>query len=169
MRNALTLQSFYEKSMRKGLVIAIAVGILLGSCKDKKMENVFAIEDDVVEDSLEAYVGDTLHLFEDVEPPAAVDELFDDFLFNFIDDARFQGHRIIYPLPCTEGEEVTTLSKEDWADYDHFKDQELLTVIYEREHDLVLSKDTSKSSSVMIDGLPSPHATSGVFSVPSYT
>ena len=72
MRNALTLQSFYEKSMRKGLVIAIAVGILLGSCKDKKMENVFAIEDDVVEDSLEAYVGDTLHLFEDVEPPAAV-------------------------------------------------------------------------------------------------
>lgn len=146
MRNALTLQSFYEKSMRKGLVIAIAVGILLGSCKDKKMENVFAIEDDVVEDSLEAYVGDTLHLFEDVEPPAAVDELFDDFLFNFIDDARFQGHRIIYPLPCTEGEEVTTLSKEDWADYDHFKDQELLTVIYEREHDLVLSKDTSMQS-----------------------
>mgnify|MGYP002869848828 CR=1 FL=1 len=73
--------------MRIGLVIAMAAGILLGSCKDKKMENPFAPEDDVEEDSLEAFAGDTLHLFEEEEPPAAVDELFDDFLFNFIDDA----------------------------------------------------------------------------------
>jgi hypothetical protein len=146
MRNALTLQSFYEKSMRKGLVIAVAAGFLLGSCKDKKMENVFAPDDDVEEDSVEAFVGDTLHLFEETEPPAAVDELFDDFLFNFIDDARFQGQRIVYPLPCTDGEEETSLTRQDWPDFDHFKNQELLTVIYEREHDLVLSKDTSMQS-----------------------
>ena len=132
--------------MRIGLVIAMAAGILLGSCKDKKIENPFAPEDDVEEDSLEAFAGDTLHLFEEEEPPAAVDELFDDFLFNFIDDARFQGQRIAYPLPCSDGDEETSLTQKDWADYDHFKHQELLSVIYEREHDLVLSKDTSMQS-----------------------
>lgn len=143
MRNALTLQSFYEKSMRKGLVIAVATLILLGSCKDKKMTNAFDGEDDLGEDSIEAFVGDTLHLFEEEEPPAAVDELFDDFFFNFLDDDRFQGQRISYPLPCKDGEADERLTKEDWHRFDHFKNQEVLSVLYEREQDYALSKDTS--------------------------
>ena len=128
--------------MRKGLVIAVALGCLL-SCKDSKMTNAFDNEDEMEEDSIEAFVGDTLHLFEEEEPPAAVDELFDDFFFNFIDDARFQGQRIAYPLPCKEGDESEKLTKQDWAQYDHFKNQEVLSVLYEREQDYALSKDTS--------------------------
>ena len=73
----------------------------------------------------------------------AVDELFDDFFYNFIDDARFQGQRIAYPLPCKEGDESEKLTKQDWAQYDHFKNQEVLSVLYEREQDYALSKDTS--------------------------
>ena len=128
--------------MRKGLVIAVALGCLL-SCKDSKMTNAFSSDDEMEEDSIEAFVGDTLHLFEEEEPPAAVDELFDDFFYNFIDDARFQGQRIAYPLPCKEGDESEKLTKQDWAQYDHFKNQEVLSVLYEREQDYALSKDTS--------------------------
>ncbi len=128
--------------MRKGLVIAVALGCLL-SCKDSKMTNAFDNDDEMEEDSIEAFVGDTLHLFEEEEPPAAVDELFDDFFYNFIDDARFQGQRIAYPLPCKEGDESEKLTKQDWAQYDHFKNQEVLSVLYEREQDYALSKDTS--------------------------
>lgn len=128
--------------MRKGLVIAVALGCLL-SCKDSKMTNAFDNEDEMEEDSIEAFVGDTLHLFEEEEPPAAVDELFDDFFYNFIDDARFQGQRIAYPLPCKEDDESEKLTKQDWAQYDHFKNQEVLSVLYEREQDYALSKDTS--------------------------
>lgn len=128
--------------MRKGLVIAVALGCLL-SCKDSKMTNAFDNEDEMEEDSIEAFVGDTLHLFEEEEPPAAVDELFDDFFYNFIDDARFQGQRIAYPLPCKEGDESEKLTKQDWAQYDHFKNQDVLSVLYEREQDYALSKDTS--------------------------
>ena len=128
--------------MRKGLVIAVALGCLL-SCKDSKMTNAIDNEDEMEEDSIEAFVGDTLHLFEEEEPPAAVDELFDDFFYNFIDDARFQGQRIAYPLPCKEGDESEKLTKQDWAQYDHFKNQEVLSVLYEREQDYALSKDTS--------------------------
>lgn len=143
MRNALTLQSFYEKSMRKGLVIAGATLILLGSCRDKKMTNAFDDEDDLEEDSIEAFVGDTLHLFEEEALPDAVDELFDDFFYNFLDDDRFQGQRIAYPLPCKEGGEAEKLTKDDWHRFDHFNDQEVLSVLYEREQDYALSKDTS--------------------------
>lgn len=128
--------------MRKGLVIAVALGCLL-SCKDSKMTNAFDNEDEMEEDSIEAFAGDTLHLFEVEEPPAAVDELFDDFFYNFMDDARFQGQRIAYPLPCKEGDDHEKLTKQDWSQYDHFKNQEVLTVLYEREQDYALSKDTS--------------------------
>ena len=129
--------------MRKGLVIAGATLILLGSCRDKKMTNAFDDEDDLDEDSIEAFVGDTLHLFEEEELPVAVDELFDDFFYNFMDDDRFQSQRIVYPLVCTEGEETERLTKDDWHRFDHYKNQEVLSVLYEREQDYALSKDTS--------------------------
>ena len=107
------------------------------------MTNAFGSEDELEEDSIEAFVGDTLHLFEEEEPPAAVDELFDDFFYNFIDDARFQGQRIAYPLPCKDGSDNGKLTKQNWSQYDHFKNQEVLSVLYEREQDYALSKDTS--------------------------
>ena len=110
------------------------------------MTNVFDVEDEQQGDSVEAFVGDTLHLFEEEEPPVAVDELFDDFLYSFIDDARFQGQRIVYPLLCKEGGDEEKLDRQEWVQYDHFKNQELLSVIYEREQDFALAKDTSMQS-----------------------
>lgn len=128
--------------MRKALVIGVAMVCLL-SCHDKKMTNAFDPEDEVEEDTLEAFVGDTLHLFEEEEPPAAVDELFDDFFYNFMDDSRFQGQRIASPLICKSEEGEEQVKKQDWPQYDHFRNQEVLSVLYEREQDYELSKDTS--------------------------
>ena len=129
--------------MKKGLAIAVAMTGLLMSCKDQKMTNAFDTESDAGEDSVETFVGDTLHLFEEEEPPVTVDELFDDFFYNFMDDARFQGQRIAYPLPYREGEVREKLTEKEWEHYDHFKNQDVLSVLYEREQDYALSKDTS--------------------------
>ena len=49
----------------------------------------------------------------------------------------------VSPLPYKEGHGEEKLTKQEWPHYDHFKNQELLAVIYEREHDYELSKDTS--------------------------
>lgn len=128
--------------MRKGFAIAVVlIGLL--SCNDNKVTNAFDQEGETATDSAEAFSGDTLHLFEEEEPPAAVDELFDDFFYNFIDDSRFQTQRITFPLACKEGEGQTALTKQDWPHYDHFQNQDVLAVIYEREQDYELSKDTS--------------------------
>ena len=132
--------------MRKGLVIAVVAACLLGACKDQKMTNVFDTEDDVEEDSVEAFVGDTLHLFEEEAPPVTVDELFSDFFYNFLDDSRFQNQRIVFPLRYHEGEEERKLSKKEWQELDHLQNEEVLSLIYESEHDLELQKDTTINS-----------------------
>ena len=116
---------------------------MLLSCTDPKMTNAFATEEEAEEDSAEVFVGDTLHLFEEEEPPEAADMLFSDFFFNFIDDARFQMERVAFPLPYKKGDEVEHLTRDEWKASNHFLDNDYYYVVYEREADLELQKDTT--------------------------
>ena len=119
---------------------------MLLSCTDPKMTNAFATEEEAEEDSAEVFVGDTLHLFEEEEPPEAADMLFSDFFFNFIDDARFQMERVTFPLPYKKGDEVEHLTRNEWKASNHFLDNDYYYVVYEREADLELQKDTTVHS-----------------------
>lgn len=133
--------------MKKGFVLTAMMAGCLVSCKDTKLTNVFDKEAEVEEDSVEAFVGDTLHLFEEAEePPVAVDELFNDFLYEFLSDARFQRQRVVFPLPCYRGEEEDMLSKQEWGALNHLGGQEVYAVIYEHAQDLELQKDTTIQS-----------------------
>lgn len=134
--------------MRKGFVLLMALVGLAMSCGDRNMNNAFESDVEDGEDSVEAFVGDTLHLFDEEMPPVAADELFDDFFFNFIDDARYRLRRIAFPLQCGEGEveEKHFLSKGEWQELDPFGEDMFHFVIYEREQDLELLKDTAVGS-----------------------
>lgn len=132
--------------MKTSIALAIASTLFLSACKQGKVSEIFfSDEEEVEEDSVDAYVGDTLHLFEEELPPVALDELFDDFFFNFAGDARFQKQRIRFPLKCIDGEEVMTLSRSEWDQYNRFDTQDFFSVIYEREQDIELQKDTAVS------------------------
>lgn len=133
--------------MKKGIVLtAMAAGLLM-SCKDSKMTNVFDTDEEAEDDSIEAFVGDTLHLFEETEePPVTVDELFNDFLYDFVGDAHFQHQRIVFPLPYRQGEDVKALSKQEWEAFNHLDVDDVYAVIYERVQDLELQKDTTIKS-----------------------
>ena len=133
--------------MKKGLLVGVAAVGVFVSCKDGKVANVFDLEDDVQEDTVEAYVGDTLHLFDEPsEPPVTVDVLFDDFLFGFIDDPKFQRQRIQFPLLCKDGDEEERINFDEWKQVNRFGTQEFYSVIYEREQDIELQKDTTLQS-----------------------
>lgn len=94
-------------------------------------------------DSIDS-ANDTLHLVEDViEPPKAVDELFDDFFFTFVSDARFQNQRVNFPLKCMEEDLQITIDKDDWQEFNNFSTQDFFAVIYEHEYEMELQKDTS--------------------------
>lgn len=129
--------------MKKILGTSAACACMLLSCTDPKMTNAFATEEEAEEDSAEVFVGDTLHLFEEEEPPEAADMLFSDFFFNFIDDARFQMERVAFPLPYKKGDEVEHLTRNEWKASNHFLDNDYYYVVYEREADLELQKDTT--------------------------
>ena len=129
--------------MKKILGTSAACACMLLSCTDPKMTNAFATEEEAEEDSAEVFVGDTLHLFEEEEPPEAADMLFSDFFFNFIDDARFQMERVAFPLPYKKGDEVEHLTRNEWKASNHFLDNDYYYVVYEREADLELQKDTA--------------------------
>lgn len=129
--------------MKKILGTSAACACMLLSCTDPKMTNAFATEEEAEEDSAEVFVGDTLHLFEEEEPPEAADMLFSDFFFNFIDDVRFQMERVAFPLPYKKGDEVEHLTRDEWKASNHFLDNDYYYVVYEREADLELQKDTT--------------------------
>lgn len=131
--------------MRKVLLIGMAACMVCAGCKDKKMVNAYDMdtEEDTEDSMTTVLVDDTLHLFEEEEVPETVDEFFDDFFYNFKDDAKFQRQRIIFPLSLTEKGETEEINKNDWTQIDRFKDRDILSVIYEREQDYILSKDTS--------------------------
>lgn len=131
--------------MRTGLVLLAAVMALAVSCDNRKMANAFEAEEEEKGDSVEAFVGDTLHLFDEELPPVAADELFDDFFFTFIDDSKYRLHRISFPLQCLEKDELSQIAREEWKLIDPFDIGGLFFVIYEREQDLELLKDTAVS------------------------
>lgn len=131
--------------MKKGLLTGVvAVGVFM-SCKDGKVASVSDFDGDINEDTVETYAGDTLHLFDEPSaPPVTVDVLFDDFLFGFIDDPQFQHQRIQFPLLCREeGEEEQHISLNEWKEFNRFGTQDFYSVIYEREQDIELQKDTT--------------------------
>jgi len=130
--------------MNKGSVLTFLFLLLLASCKDTPNASGEVREDDEEGkvDSLE-FAGDSLHLFEEEEIPVTVDELFDDFFFSFAVDSKFQDQRIKFPVACNDGDAEMKISRQDWTHFNRFKTQEIYSVIYEREQDLELQKDTA--------------------------
>ena len=127
--------------MSKSYFIVLLSFLILTSCGQSKKEAQLAEEAEL--DSIMNESPDTLQLFEEKELPKAVDELFDDFFFTFASDARFQNQRIRFPLRFKDEDAELKLTKEDWHNYNRFGQQEFFSVIYEREKDLALQKDTA--------------------------
>lgn len=82
-----------------------------------------AEKDSIAVDSLGL---EELDLFKETVIPKAADEVFDDFLFSYISNTTFATQR------TSSGVEALTMNDEDAS-----------VMIYEREEDLVLQKDTS--------------------------
>lgn len=135
----LTLNSWMNKAILKALITSI----VLCACNNGGQTSSDETSNGSI-DSANAK-ADTLHLFEEEEPPVSADELFVDFFFNFASDVKYQSQRIKFPLTLKDKYACVKLSKDDWQQFNRFKAQEFYSVIYERENDLELQNDTSVS------------------------
>lgn len=98
-------------------------------------------------DSVEA-VTDTLEQAEeeDIQAlPKSVDELFDDFIFNFAHNKRLQLERVRFPLPVTEADGACyKIARSQWKHESLFMQQDFYTVLFNDEEQLELEKSTER-------------------------
>lgn len=133
--------------MRKGAIIVLAACLSMmfwtTGCTDKK--KAVAADTTVVTDSIaDTTAVDSLEeLIDDVPVSKAVDELFDDFFFNFAGNRKLQLKRIQFPLPVVNDGQTAQVTKAQWKMERFFMPQGFYTLILDNRRQLNLSKDTS--------------------------
>lgn len=97
-------------------------------------------------DSLISQPTDTMLLVNDEEErpiPKAADELFDDFLFNFMRSRKVQTSRINFPLSTYCDGKKSVVVKDDWKFDRLFSDCETYIALYDNKAQASMEKDTT--------------------------
>jgi len=119
-------------------VVIVFVGQTLVCCNGKGAPK------EILSDSLsiDSIFADSLSLGEDVAMPRGADELFDDFMYNFLGNRRLQIKRIQFPLTVNSDGTTTKLSRAQWRYEPLFMTQDYFTLIADDRDQLALVKDT---------------------------
>ena len=135
--------------MRLFIVFSVVLLTILTSCGGNKSGQVSeevpadsANNDSLLLDSLET-------LAENYPVPKAADELFDDFVFNFVGNRKLQMERIQFPLPCQKNGKTTKLERKDWKVEHFFMHQGYYTLLFDNEQHMEIVKDTSVNHAIV--------------------
>ena len=137
----------------KKLIFGCLLLVLMVSCEGGKkkidpFETLTGQIDSLKADS-DSVKTDTSLVIEDVIPPSA-DESFADFFYNFASDAKFQLSRIISPVSTYKGDKIVRVRKDERTHDYLFSRDPAYTVLFDKEEDMELEKDTSMMS-VQVD------------------
>ena len=105
---------------------------------------------DSVADTIDSVVMDTLEqLLVETPTPKAMDELFDDFFFNFAANKKLQLSRIIFPLTVNKPDKKESIEKKSWSNERFFMHQGYYTLLFDNDEQMKLMKDTSINQAVV--------------------
>lgn len=80
----------------------------------------------------------------ELEEESATDELFEEFLYNFVSEDKFQLRRIKFPLKVnTVSGDSTHILKKNWKHNDSFANEDYYSVIFDKEDDIDLVADSA--------------------------
>ena len=135
----------------KRILLVIAAGLLLMfSCTGGKMQSNEEPQTDSVADTIDSVVMDTLEqLLVETPTPKAMDELFDDFFFNFAANKKLQLSRIIFPLTVNKPDKKESIEKKSWSNERFFMHQGYYTLLFDNDEQMKLMKDTSINQAVV--------------------
>jgi len=124
------------------LLIVTMVGFSATGCSDKKPVAVDSAAADSVIDTSSV---DTMEAMIEEQPISkAVDELFDDFFFNFAGNRKLQVKRINFPLPVyRNGKVEKQIQKSQWVIDRFFMRQDYYTLIFDNHKQMQFVKDTT--------------------------
>ena len=136
--------------MKRFLIAIVASVLLMFSCTGGKTQGAEEPQTDSVADTVDAAPIDTLELLIGETPtPKAMDELFDDFVFNFAANKKLQMDRVVFPLTVRKGDKTESIDKKKWEMERFFMRQGYYTLFFDNENQMQLMKDTSLTQAVV--------------------
>lgn len=136
--------------MRKVFGAFFAGVLLMFSCTGKQAQRVEESSTDSVADTVDSVPMDTLEqLLVETPTPKAMDEFFDDFLFNFAANKKVQKARIIFPLTVHQTDKDVQIEKNKWEMERFFMRQGYYTLIFNNDEQMQMSKDTSINQAIV--------------------
>lgn len=81
--------------------------------------------------------------------PVTVDELFDDFIFNFASNRQLQLERIAFPLLINSGTHKDTLQRDDWQMEHFFMNDGEYTLLFDSQEQMEQMKDTALNDAIV--------------------
>ena len=135
----------------KRFLIAISASVLLMfSCTGNKTQTAEEPTVDSLADSTDSVPMDSLEqLIVDAPTPKAMDELFDDFLFNFAANKKLQNTRIVFPLKVQKDGKTGQIDKKNWEQERFFMHQGYYTLFFNDDDQMALMKDTSITQAIV--------------------
>ena len=136
--------------MKRFLIAIIASVLLMFSCTGNKTQRAEEPTTDSVADSVDTVPMDSLEqLIVDAPTPKAMDELFDDFVFNFAANKKLQLTRVIFPLTVQKSDKSEKVEKRNWQMERFFMRQGYYTLFFNDEKQMELMKDTSINQAIV--------------------
>jgi hypothetical protein len=136
--------------MKRFLIAFIASVLLMFSCTGNKTQRAEEPLTDSVADSVDSIPMDSLEqLIVDAPTPKAMDELFDDFVFNFAANKKLQLTRVIFPLTVQKSDKQEKIEKGKWQMERFFMRQGYYTLFFNNEKQMELMKDTSITQAIV--------------------
>ena len=136
--------------MKRFLIAIVASALLMFSCTGGQTQRAEEPQTDSVADTVDTTPIDTLELLIGETPtPKAMDELFDDFVFNFAANKRLQLDRVIFPLTVRKGDKTETIDKKKWEMERFFMRQGYYTLLFDNDEQMQLVKDTSLNQAIV--------------------
>ena len=136
--------------MKKILIAIVASVLLMFSCTGGRKQVAEEPQTDSVADSIGCTPLDTLEqLLVETPPPKAMDESFDDFVFNFAANKKLQLTRIIFPLAVKKGDSMEKLDKGQWKMEHFFMRQGYYTLLFDNDEQMRMMKDTSINQAIV--------------------
>lgn len=137
--------------MEKWLAAFILVAVVTGCAGRKTGKTLEALLADTTEvaDTMGVNADELGELIDDEPMSAAVDELFDDFIFNFASNRRLQMERIVFPLTVSSDEGQKLIQRSKWKMEHFFMRQDSYTLIFDSPEQMELMKDTALSTVIV--------------------
>ncbi len=122
--------------------IGLLVLFLCSACVGRS-GNAVGSDDGIQESDTIALVDSfMLDSLEQANIPVNLDETFDDFVYTYASDKRFQLHRTHFPLPFIEDSVRSSLQRSDWIHDALYAEQEFYNMLFDSEEDMEYEKKT---------------------------